>query len=371
MTPHHGSTPHQDSFYLPADSARLGRVWLAWPEAQPLQDTVARLVGIMAEFAQVTVVAAPARERAARAAVGSKVEIVALPCHTARLRDIGPALLIDGKGGAAAVDWRFNAWGGRQALDQTDRDFAHALLGHAEVRRFRAPLTLESSAFTGDGQDTVLALAPAVFDPARNPDLSRLEAFAIFQQWLGAGRVVWIEQAHPADTLACDVRAVAAFAGVGRILVSRAADSQPHAEVLAAIIRDLARVRDGQGNHFEIIPLPAPPATAAASAAAPMSYTGFLPVNGAILMPAYGIPSDDEARDILSEIFPQQPVHAVPAAALAAAGVSLTSLVVPHPARLLERDRASLLPRSAWSQPAPDVDAVLQKYIDLAEEDAS
>jgi hypothetical protein len=28
-----------------------------------------------------------------------------------------------------------------------------------------------------------------------------------------------------------------------------------------------------------------------------------------------------------------------------------------------------VLPRSAWSQPAPDVDAMLQKYIDLAESD--
>jgi hypothetical protein len=39
---------------------------------------------------------------------------------------------------------------------------------------------------------------------------------------------------------------------------------------------------------------------------------------------------------------------------------------VPHPARLLERERASLLPRSAWAQPVPDIDGLLQKYIDLA-----
>jgi hypothetical protein len=56
----------------------------------------------------------------------------------------------------------------------------------------------------------------------------------------------------------------------------------------------------------------------------------------------------------------------VPALELARAGISLASLAIPHPARLLERDRASLLPRSAWAQPAPDIDALLQKYIDLA-----
>ncbi|MHB1205837.1 MAG: agmatine deiminase family protein [Rhodospirillaceae bacterium] len=360
------STPHQDGFYLPADTARLGRLWLSWPREAGAREAIAVLARTLAEFAPLSVITAPTHERSARAAVGSIADVVILDHGFPHLRDTGPTFLVDGRGGAAAVDWRFNGWGGRRDLTPTDESFAHTLLGFTEVRRFRAPLTLEGSAFVGDGLDTLLALAPAVFDTARNPDLPRLEAFAILQQWLGVARVIWLEHAHPADTLSTDVRSLTAFAAPGRILVSHG-DDHPLAPTLTAIANDLARVRDAQGKHFEIVSLPAPRVT---GTAAPASYTGFLAVNGAVLVPGYDQASDDRARAILAEQFPNHQVRLVPALALARFGLTLTGAVLPHPARLLERDRASLLPRSAWAQPASDVDAILQKYIDLAAADS-
>ena len=360
-------TPHQDGFYFPGDGARLGRVWLSWPRDAALRAAMTPFIRTLAEIAPVSVIAVPGQEASARGALGSAVDVESLEHDAIRLRDTGPTFLVDGKGGAAAVDWRFNGWGNRQTMTGADEVFAHLLLGFTEVRRFRAPLTLEGSAFTGDGLDTLLALAPAVFDPARNPDLPRLEAFAILQQWLGIGRVIWLDQAHPDDALKTDVRALAAFAGPGRVLVTQAADDHPHAAVLTATARELARTRDAQGTHLEIIALPASGITATA---APASYTGFLAVNGVLLVPAYGEAADDLARGILAEQFPSHDVRLVPALDLAAAGLTLAGIALPHPARLLERDRASILPRSAWSQSSPDVDAILQKYIDLAAADS-
>ena len=360
------STPHQDGFYLPADTARLGRLWLSWPCEPGARAAIAALAHTLTEFTPLSIVAAPAHESSARAAVGKVADIVILDHGLPHLRDTGPTFLVDGKGGAAAVDWRFNGWGGRRDLTPIDESFAHTLLGFTEVRRFRAPLTLEGSSFVGDGLDTLLALAPAVFDPARNQGLPRLEAFAILQQWLGVSRVIWLEHSHPEDKLKTDVRALAAFAAPGRVLVSHG-DDHPFASTLSAVARDLARARDAQGNHFDIVSLPAPRVT---GTAAPASYTGFLAVNGAVLAPAYDQATDERARAILAEQFPGHHVRLVPALALAEAGLTLTSAALPHPARLLERDRASLLPRSAWAQPASDVDAILQKYIDLAAADS-
>ncbi len=367
ISKHSISTPHQDGFYLPADCARLGRVWLSWPSDPTLRDAVTALARVLADMAPVSMIATPGQENAARAALGAAVDIEILEHEAVRLRDTGPTFLVDGKGGAAAADWRFNGWGGRRDMAAVDEVFAHTLLGFTEVRRFRAPLTLEGSAFAGDGLDTLLALAPAVFDPARNPGVTRLEAFAILHQWLGVGRVIWLDQAHPDDALKTDVRALAAFAAPGRVLVTRAQDDHPHAAVLAATARELARTRDAQGNHLDIVALPAP---MAAALAAPASYTSFLAVNGAVVVPAYGDATDDRARRILAEQFPSHDVRLAPALDLAVAGFTFTGLVLPQPARLLERDRASILPRSAWSQSPPDADALLQKYIDLAAADS-
>ena len=86
-------------------------------------------------------------------------------------------------------------------------------------------------------------------------------------------------------------------------------------------------------------------------------------MNGGLLVPAFDAPSDTRAADILAEVFPDRVVRLVPAGVLAESDIPLTSLVLPHPARLLERDRATLLPRSAWSQ-SVGIDAV-EHYSDM------
>ncbi len=355
-------SPAADAFYLPADNFRQARLWLPWPASNSvLQAAMTTVVRAAAAFEPVSLLAAPGSEAAARAACGSDVdEIVPLAHASLRLRDTGPTFLVDGKGGSAAVDWRFNGWGARG--DTSDVDLAHALLGVAEVRRFRAPLTLEGSSFVADGRGTVLALSSAVFDTARNPGLSQMEAFSIFQGWLGAARVIWLPERHPGDRLNTDVRALAAFAAPGVCVITAPGDHP----VFTRTADHLARTRDGLGMMLELVRLPAPPRGPRALPY-PLSYTSFLPVNGGLLVPAFDAPSDARAADMLAEVFPDRAIKLVPATLLAESDLPLTSLAVPHPARLLERDRATVLPRSAWSQPATDAEGVLQHYADMAD----
>lgn len=358
------TTPGDDGFYLPADDARHAQMWLPWPNGAELQKAVARVAQVVAKYEPVSLIVSPGAEDAARKACGP-VTIVSLRHGSARLRDIGPSFLLDGKGGLAAVDWGFGGWGGRAAVG-ADGTFAHELLGYAEVRRFRTPLKLESSAFTADGEGTVIALAESVFDAARNPGVTRLEGFAILQRWLGAARVIWLELALPDDALCTDVRALAAFLAPGAVAVSTAPEGHPHAEVLRVARAALARTKDAAGRALTLIELCVPPPVTRRARVLPLSYTNFLALNGAVLAPVFDAPTDENALEVLGRAFPGRAIEAVPALDLAAHGVSLTSLALPQPARLLQRDRATTLPRSAWSQPAPDIEAILQKYIDMA-----
>ena len=353
--------PGADAFYLPADNHRQARLWLPWPINNPaLQKAMAAVVHAAAAFEPVVLLVAPGHEASARAACGGDInDIVPMNYESLRLRDTGPTFLVDGKGGAAAVDWRFNGWGARG--NPNDASLAHALLGTAEVRRFRAPLTLEGSSFVADGRGTLLALSSAVFDTARNPGLTQIEAFGIFQSWLGAARVVWLPERHPGDRLNTDVRALAAFIAPGFCAITAPGDDP----VLTKTAEHLAQSRDGLGTTLELVKLPAPPRGSRALLY-PLSYTNFLPVNGGLLVPAFDVPSDTRAADMLAEVFPDLEIRLVPAVLLAESDLPLTSLAVPHPARLLERDRATVLPRSAWSQPETDAEGVLQHYADMA-----
>lgn len=358
------TTPGDDGFYLPADDARHAQTWLPWPHEPELQKAVARIAQIVGRYEPVSLVVSPGAEDAARKACGG-VSIVSLRHGAARLRDIGPSFLVDGKGGSAAADWGFNGWGGR-ADAGTDGTFAHELLGYAEVRRFRTPLKLESSAFVADGEGTVLALAESVFDTARNPGVTRLEGFAILQRWLGAARVIWLELALPDDVLCTEARALAAFLAPGVVAASTAPDGHPHAEVLRVARASLARTKDAAGRTLTLIDLCVPPPVVRGDRALALSYTNFLSLNGAVLVPVFGAPTDENALEVLGRAFPGRVIEPVPALELAAHGVSLSSLALPQPARLLQRGRATTLPRSAWAQPVPDVEAILQKYIDMA-----
>jgi agmatine deiminase len=358
------ATPNNDGFYFPADDARHAQMWLPWPREPKLQTIVADLARRILRYEPVSLVVTPGDEAAARAACGA-VTIVPLRLGSPRLRDVGPCFLVDGKGGAAAADWGFSGWGKRAHIG-TDGTFAHELLGLTEVRRFRTPLTLESSAFVTDGEGTVIALAESVFDPARNPGVTRLEGFSILQKWLGASRVIWVDYALAGDGLCTDMRALAAFLAPGIVALSTAPEGHPHAETLRYARAALARPKDAAGRALTLVELHAPPMDAPDPPAV-MSYTNFLAVNGAVFVPVFGAKTDENALDVLGRAFPDRAIEAVPARELAAHGVSLTSLCLPQPARLLERGRATTLPRSAWMQPAPDVDALLQKYIDMVE----
>lgn len=358
------TTPGDDGFYLPADDARHAQIWLPWPREPGLQKTVARIAQVAAHYEPVSLIVSPGAEEAARKACGGAA-IVSLRHGSARLRDIGPSFLVDGKGGAAAADWAFSGWGGR-AETGTDATFAHELLGHEEVRRFRTPLKLESSAFVADGEGTVIALAESVFDSARNPGVTRLEGFAILQRWLGGARVIWLELALPDDTLCTDVRLLAAFLAPGVVAAATAPDGHPHAEALRVARRSLARAKDAAGRALTLIDLRVPAPVTRRGRVLPLSYTNFLALNGAVLVPVFDAPTDENALEVLGRAFPGRAIEPIPALDLAAHGVSLTGLALPQPARLLQRGRATTLPRSAWAQPVPDVEAILQKYIDMA-----
>lgn len=84
-------------------------------------------------------------------------------------------------------------------------------------------------------------------------------------------------------------------------------------------------------------------------------------------MPAFDDPGDARAADMLAEVFPDRVIQLLPAAVLAEAGLALTNLGLPHAARLLERERATVVPRAAWARPTPDTEALLRHYANLAE----
>ena len=106
------------------------------------------------------------------------------------------------------------------------------------------------------------------------------------------------------------VDGVCAFARPGVLLVDATHDQgSVYAEVARENRRALELATDAQGRSFELLDLFE--ATAAVDSEAEVfcaSYTNFYLVNGAVIMPAYGIDADQAAAQQLAQALPGREV---------------------------------------------------------------
>lgn len=365
------SRPSDDGFYLPAEWCRHARSWIAWPGSGPsltannetMKEAVATVVNTIREFEPVTVVVNEEDVADVERRCGRKIDLVHVPHESARMRDFGPTFLVDGKGGSAAVDWGFDGWNNASPEWENDAKACHAILGDVEIRRFRAPLVLEGSSICSDGQGTAIVSGSTALDPKRNNGISKLEAYDVLSHWIGTSRVIWLDPRPKDDATVCDVHRFCAFTAPGHVLVGTS-NGGAFDDHLTSLTQRLSQSDDARGHRLQVERLPF-----LEKHSGTRTYTSFYVLNTAVLVPRYGDPEDDGAAQIIGNAFPGRAVKQVDAEALAAGGSSLSSLIQYQPARLLERDKATLLPKSAWHRPVPDYIGLLEAYIEKVESD--
>jgi agmatine deiminase len=78
-----------------------------------------------------------------------------------------------------------------------------------------------------------------------------------------------------------------------------------HYEELSKMEEELKFWTDLEGNPYNLVPLPWPDACFAADGhRLPATYANFLIINGAVLIPFYGVPQDRDAYDLFEDLFP-------------------------------------------------------------------
>ena len=106
----------------PGEFEKHSGTWMVWPHRadlyedrlQPMQNEFVSILEAIAQFEPVTVVAHPDHIDTARAKLGNRARIVAVPVDDFWTRDSGPSF-ISSKDSIAGVSWNFNAWGGKHA----------------------------------------------------------------------------------------------------------------------------------------------------------------------------------------------------------------------------------------------------------------
>ena len=247
------------------------------------------------------------------------------------LRDTAPIFVL-GPGGAAAVTFGFNGWGGKYVLEHDDGVSAR-IAERAGVRVFSFDRVLEGGSVDTDGQGTILTTRQCLLHPNRNPGATAPELEAMLGEALGAEKVLWLGEGLLNDHTDGHIDTLARFVRPGVVVAMRPSPGDPNREVLDTIVSDLSSMVDASGRRLEVLRIPSPGLIEGDDGRPmPASYVNFVIGNRAVVVPTYGSPHDDEAVERIGQIFPDRRAIGVPAKAILTGGGAFHCITQQEPA---------------------------------------
>lgn len=249
-------------------------------------------------------------------------------------RDHG-ALAVLRESGPELLDCGFNGWGGKFPAERDDainaRLSAQGTFG--ELPMSRHDVVLEGGAIETDGRGTLLATRSSLLTATRNPGLGQAELEDWLQCELGLKRYLWLDHGDiSGDDTDGHIDTLARFAAPDTILYATAPAGDRDHRALTAMRDQLSTFRTADGLRYRLVPMPFPGVHRDdAGRRLPASYANFLIINGAVLLPAYGVDADTEARTTLQQVFPGREVVLVDCSEIIRQNGSLHCLTMQFP----------------------------------------
>ncbi len=318
---------------MPAEWEPQQALWLAWPHQlqtwpgrfESIPPWFAAIARLIAESTPVRILATDALQMGARKLVGpnSNIEFVDIATNDCWIRDYGPSFVIrsDTKEQHAvdelcAVDWDFNAWGGKYEPYDQDNAAAKLIANHAGIKITQGPLCVEGGGMETDGSGRMLINPDCLIDPARNKDLTAERATQILHQYLGITEIVWVDGGGlEGDDTDGHIDQLARFVSPTDVVVAVSDNpNDPNQPGLEDNYRQLHLWGDATKPGVTVHRLPIPPQRTVDGQRVPESYCNFLMLGRQrLLVPTFGHPpSDDRALGILGEL--AGPAEVIPVA---------------------------------------------------------
>jgi agmatine deiminase len=307
---------------FPAEWEPQSMVQFTFPHADsdwgPMLDEVlpcfVACVAAVSRFQPVLVVA---RNRAQTMALlqeipADRLTVVACPSNDTWARDHG-AITVYAAGKPLLLDFVFNGWGLKFAANKDNliTKALHAWGVFGRVPLEQGGMVLEGGALETDGAGTLLTTTECLLSPNRNPHLSQLEVEQVLKERLGVDRILWLDNGYLAgDDTDSHIDTLARFCSVDTIAYVKCTDEEDeHYTNLLLMEQELAEFRTREGQPYHLVPLPWPTACFAEDGhRLPATYANFLIINGAVLVPTYGVPEDEAALRVIGTCFPEREV---------------------------------------------------------------
>lgn len=325
--PHEVRSNHTQ-YRMPAEWQPQAGIWASWPHndqtwAHNLADAQAEFVALVKQIALHDPVfllcGGETAKRQAMTAFGAdheNIRLVDIPTNDAWARDYAPTFVKNIKTGQlAAIDWHYNAWGGKYPPFDLDQQVASRVARYLNIECVATDLCFEGGAIEINQSGILLSTRSCATDPNRNPDLSLHQIEQILINRLGAEAIIWLSgDAIEGDDTDGHIDQLARFTDDTTIVY--AYGDQPDDPQLPGLQQNLADLKSGLSNagcdHYRLLPLPIPEPIFFRDARTPASYCNFLITNHQVIVPQFGVKADGQALEILRPLFPDRKVIGLP-----------------------------------------------------------
>lgn len=228
-------------------------------------------------------------------------------------RDHGGISVFD-HGQPTVYDFVFNGWGMKYAANWdnliTRRLFRMQAFAEEILPVNMQPLVLEGGSIESDGKGTLLTTVECLSSVNRNEYLGKEQLEYHLKEIFGLDRILWLESGYLAgDDTDSHIDTLARFCDEATIAYVQCTDeTDEHFEELQEMERELQAFTQADGQPYRLIPLPMADKVEWEGERLPATYANFLILNGAVLLPFYGSPKDEQARRLLQRAFPDREV---------------------------------------------------------------
>jgi agmatine deiminase len=343
---------------MPAEWTLQSAVMLTWPhtgtdwidvleEVEPVFQEIARavlrfqhLLVSCEDPARVANLRAELNDYAVTQHLPGRALVIQAAADDTWARDHGPIAVL-GENGPKLLDFRFNAWGGKFPCKKDDAlNRALSEKGvFGDIPLIEVDFILEGGSIESDGEGTLLTTSECLLATSRNHEMSRTDIEEFLQKTLGARRVLWLNHGYLAgDDTDSHIDTLARFCDPGHIAYVHCDDPEDeHYDSLTAMAEELSEFRQDDGSPYRLTALPWPDAVYDEDGERlPATYANFLIINGAVLLPVYGVRQDDAAIEALAGIFPDREIIAINCRPLAGQNGSLHCVTMQLPAGVIE-----------------------------------
>lgn len=335
-------TPKQLGFSMPAEWHTHEACWMAWPRhhetwreigLQRAQTAYLRVAKAIAQFEPVNMFVHPDDIHYAETVCPSEIELIPLAINDSWTRDTACTFLLRQDGSMAGVDWIHNAWGGNYQDCSLDNKIAEFMIEACAVKGFKADFVMEGGSFHVDGEGTVLTTRECLLNPNRNPHLNQAVIERHLCDYLGAEKVIWLNQGLVGDETDGHIDEIATFIGPARVLALITEDkSDENYHILQENLSILRAARDARGRALEVYTVSLPPATYLNGQRMTLSYINFYLANKGIVMPAFGHAQYDEAAyQLFTTLFPNHQICQIDALDIFAGGGGIHCITQQQP----------------------------------------